>query len=660
MAAPAVILYCDRLTTLSCLRLISLYRTGERRVEPLIRVLDPMPTGWRGVCCRWLLRLGGLRAEEVRFFAGHLKMADGTSAHIAAIRASMDSAVDEGLEIVRRSEDLTALNAAWGRDTVALHCAKALSLAGDDSLYAYALRIQSARALAQREQHAAALCLRSPLRFSAARLQAIAGDLPVSFWGRRLAAAAGKSFALRQRVRAVARRVSAIWLARRHARLIATWEARARERAGLLLVQEADVGMDRSYRFQPHWLLPDAAPTPYDTYILANTPPPRAPHDAAELAAHAVRVISTAEILALSTPVAGDDVAVRLRRDASRSLRAALRAKRPAEAAALGAIARLFNMAAELSGLCRRLRVRTFLASESYLVQADAMQLLAHATDLQTIAFQYSNLASTSPVMLTTADSMLTFAPAARRHWQHRGIAPGEFADIGYTFDSAFAIVAPRARACRDRLRAAGAKFILGYFDETVQASKYGLTGPADHAAELRALLEQVVADPEIGLVTKVQYQRYSPSRISELKDLVRAAEATGRFAELLHGVHRNIILPAEAAQCADLVIGHAVGGTAALEAAMAGARAILLNPYGMSDLNHDAYRQADILFDGMAPALAAIQAHRAGQRPSLGDWAPIRSHFDPFNDGNGGRRIRAAVDRVMSRGAGKLKLAVN
>ena len=286
------------------------------------------------------------------------------------------------------------------------------------------------------------------------------------------------------------------------------------------------------------------------------------------------------------------------------------------------------------------------------------MQLVAAASDVATIAFQYSNLASTSPVMLNTADVMLTFARPARQYWQHADIAPGGFIDVGYTFDSSFAVVRPRAEACRAGLRAAGASFIIGYYDETVQSDKYGLISPGDHAADLRALLELLIADPRIGLVVKVQYQRHSPSRIPELASLVHRAGATGRFVEMLHGVHRNIILPSEAGMCADMVIGHAVGGTAALEAAMAGGRALILNPYRMVDGNQGAYRRADILFPDLAAALAAIAEHRAGRRPALGDWTAIRGHFDPYNDGQSGRRIRAVVDATMSRTTPKIDIA--
>jgi hypothetical protein len=61
----------------------------------------------------------------------------------------------------------------------------------------------------------------------------------------------------------------------------------------------------------------------------------------------------------------------------------------------------------------------------------------------------------------------------------------------------------------------------------------------------------------------------------------------------------------------------------------------------------------------------AVIYGHQFGQfasRPcfdvGVRDWGPIRSHFDPCNDGNGGRRIRAVIDCAMRRREPKASVA--
>jgi hypothetical protein len=284
--------------------------------------------------------------------------------------------------------------------------------------------------------------------------------------------------------------------------------------------------------------------------------------------------------------------------------------------------------------------------------QTDAIQLIAPTLDITTLSYQYSNMGKVGPLMMTTADVMLTFAPLYHQRWTQDNIRPCEFVDMGYVYDTSFEYVRGRARDHRRRLTDAGAQFIICYFDESVQTDKYGLTSQDDHCAEILILLRLVLDDPSIGLVIKTQFLRNSPQNFDKIAGSLEAANATGRYIELAYGTNRNIIFPAEAALSADIAIDHAVGATAALEAALVGVRCILLNPYGMRGDNDILYKQADIVYPSLASALEAIHSFRKGTpgHEKLGDWVPIIDKFDPFRDGRAGHRLRHLLEQVVLR----------
>jgi hypothetical protein len=322
------------------------------------------------------------------------------------------------------------------------------------------------------------------------------------------------------------------------------------------------------------------------------------------------------------------------------------------EVEAVFEVARLLYTAKGLAAFCEGNHVKAFMTCENYMVEANAMSLIAPPLNITTLSYQYSNAGQAGPIMMTTADIMVTFAPLYHQRLTRDGVRPGAFSDIGYLYDMSFEYVRTRARDHRRRLAKAGAQFVICYFDESVQQDKYGLISQEDHCSEVLALLRIVLDDPSVGVVVKTQFQKNSPQFMDKIASARAAAEVTGRYIELQYGAHRNIIFPAEAALSADMAIGHAVGATAPLEAALAGVRSILLNPYGMRGDNDTLYSQADIVYPSMAAALEAIRDFRSGapQHAGLGDWSPIIGQFDPFRNGRAGHRMRALLEQVVLR----------
>jgi hypothetical protein len=145
---------------------------------------------------------------------------------------------------------------------------------------------------------------------------------------------------------------------------------------------------------------------------------------------------------------------------------------------------------------------------------------------------------------------------------------------------------------------------------------------PGDRA-ELHLLAQALIDEPSLGLAVKTQFERNSPSRRSAGDPLIERARTTGRYIELRHRIHRHTLFPAEAALAADFAIGHIVGATAAVEAALAGGRCALLDSIRR-------FRPGD-------PAAA-----------TLGDWSDVLPRLDPWRDGRAAHRLRAELDDLF------------
>jgi len=647
-------MYCDRLSLLSALHSVRLRRRAAADRWRL-RVLDPLPRGWQLLVLRTAFRLFRIDVEEASFFAGRLVTPEGGIAQVAAARASGELSFPAAERIVGRLPILHRLNESWGRNTILLHLARSVSISVADanSIYQYMLRLQVARALAHTQDSTPHMSLRCPVSFEPDVVRGAVPDLTLSFYGRISALLIAKYLMGRRLLKYFLVGPMMSWWCRRRAESLPPSIRDGKPTIpGLLIIQEADLTLDRSYRTQPHWLFSKEGWPRFHTYVFPNSPPQRAPHDAAALATAAVIPLDTRAVAALSSEAGHEALERRLRRDATRTVLAALVSRSAADTVALASVAGLLAQARSLAAVCRRLNIRAFMTSENYLLPAEAMQLIAAPLDIHTLSYQYSNLAHGGPGLMTTADTMLSSSPMYHRHWIRDGIRPGRFVDVGYAYDSSFPLVRERARTSRQRLTEAGARFVLCYFDETVEHHKYGLIDAEAQRDDIFALLALLRDDPSVALVTKTQYLRNSPSRVAGLAADIAAAKRTGRCLEFLHGVHRNTVLPAEAALVADITIGHAVGGTASLEAALAGVRSIVLNPYGKLDGNSSLYAQADIVFPSMGAALEAIREYRAGvpSRRGLGDWAPILQHFDPYRDGRAGYRIREILEQAVLR----------
>jgi hypothetical protein len=640
-----MIFFIDRLCRPACRKVAALKRRMGVTGAVDIRVLDPLPPGGRTGLRVSRLGRGG-EVKEVPFIAGRLKMPDGQPVYIASRRHAHAIAFQAARSLMDRSPLIARLNAEWGRNTILLNLARFLWAPVNELLVR--LLVTDALLRDSGDEGVPLIC-RLPTYINPDLFQPFSSRLTLACYppdpGRRaMEQASAPLWILRQKLRqgkwAFGRKRGSGFLER----------FPADEKPSVLLLQEDEIRPDRSYRTQPHWLDPADAPARFRTLILKTEDDSGSNRSGNEIADANVLPLSLPDWCGSAGGKGAHPVEKRLGRDLRICIRA-LPAGSEGERAALFPLIRLLSTARDLAAFCRQTRVKAFMTCENYMIGADAMQLIASPMRIRTFSYQYSNMGRVGPHMLTTADAMAMFSPLYHDRWKRDGIGPGRFIDTGYVFEGAFKHLKERAGDHRRRMQAAGARFILCYFDENAFEGKYELVTHADLREEITALLNLVLTDSHIGLIMKSQFQRHSPRQLGQVASLRAAAEATGRYVELSHGSVRNIVFPAEAAMAADMVLGHAVGATAPLEAALAGTRAILLNPYGIKNENDAIYARADILYPSLETALEAIGDYRAGkpEKAGLGDWSSILAHFDSFRDGQAGQRLKKLLNEALS-----------
>ena len=646
-----MLILCDRLTLNVCAELVRLRVRGlSGNRASSVQVLDPASnTVWHRTL-RALMKLLGFNVAQAKFFAGHLKSSTGEAVSIAAIRCAQDNSVGAAESVIESSSFLSKLNAVWGRNTIRLHLAKSIW----DTMLDVGSRSFVASALARDVgAEKAILLVARPHNFPESYLVDLHSNLELRFYS--------PGFGLKR----TGRLYLILWLLRSHFKEL-KWRTGAQvhrllrrqksngidanDSASLLLIQESEISLDRSFRTQPHWLFESEARQQFQTYILEKPFFDAPSANNVDIEDQGIHLVSNKDIALTRQHRPALPVQIRLSKALRQCLIKSLFGGSGPQAAATVRLSQLFFVAIRMADFCRQANVKAFMTCENYYTEVDAVQLIASELGIHTLSYQFANTGNTGPISSTNGDSMFMISALYHEQYSRNGIRPDSLKDIGYPYETSFHLVRERAQKCRTKMEKAGAKFIICYFDENSTVEPYGDISPADHIRDLLALMQLVLEDPSVGLVVKTKLLRTSPRFIDEISAVRKSVEATGRYVELMHGIRRNIIFPAEAALSADLAIGQAVGSTAVLESALAGTRGILLNPYGITGANDYLYAKANIIYPSLAEALEAVRAFREGapEQKDLGDWSPIIDQFDPVRDGQAGHRMRAALEQAV------------
>lgn len=581
-----------------------------------------------------ILRRNRVEIEEAEFTAGHLMNPAGESIYLASRRISCELALISARKLIEAQPLLQQLNLNYRRETLLLSVAKFLT----PSIESYVVRIQAAQSLAHPLK--ADLWLVAPLYFPADLLKSDFSIVRLRFYE---VPQSRFQLLFMKLLKAYALHCSRLF---RFARGSVRQEDSG-SFPSVLMVQEDNIRLDRTLRGQPHWLNPSYAPPQFKTYITDLRSLFYVADDVKDDLETNVALVGTFVTWVAWLRRKKQQPLCQLARDRRALLLAAIRERGFSETAALLHAFQLFLVAERLGSLAAYLKSGVFLTQE---LSGDSIQLVAEELGVRTIAVQYSNMGFLSPWMMSTADYYVIFSDMYKEVFGRYGIAPKQWLITGYLHDQVARMVQVRANAHRESLRFRGAEFVICYFDESVQHDKWGLVSQSDHLTELQELARAVLDDDSLGVVTKSQFIKNSPSQLYPNDALIQGARATGRFLELMEGKHRNDIYPVEAALAADICISHNFGATAALEAALASVRVVLVNPYGGKTNWDSIYAKANIQYPDVVEALRAIVRYRSGDcmEQTLGDWTHILHHFDPYRDGGAAARLRKIVEEAV------------
>jgi len=619
------------LDQLSLVPALQLFRSRDIRK---IIILDPVKGKWQSFLV-FLLHLRSISTEKAVFFSGNFKTDAGEGIPFFARKTAAHISFEAARQIVEECTLLAELNKAYGRETIRLFIAKKLHLVVEYWTH----RILIAQKI--NNQSNTRIWLKNPDLFDGELILKHFPEQAIRFYkvtGRK------SSRLIFAWLMATARSLKAYFGIGRHYTEHTLPEKNAVP--SLLLFQEnTNIRSDRRLRAQPHFWMKERNRTPPFNIYLIETRSFRhrlSKDDKLKIEQEGVTFLPMSVFGNITRKNKEKPGLSAIRYEKQKAARLFFFQEHyPGKYFALQVFF-LLKQAEQIGALVSWLNIKVYLNREPQNSFSDAIQLVSARLNVTTIAYQYSNMGSISPMMMTTADRMLIFSDIYKKNYQAGGISPASFTATGYLYNSIGETVKNMADHHMEQLKKAGASFIICYFDETVETNRWGLVSKRDHLSELHALAEELIADPSIGLILKSQYMRNSPSQLYPRDSVIQKAKATGRYLELMEGIHRNEIYPAEAALSADICISHKFGATAGLEAAVVGVRTILLDTYGCTTIQDGIYGKADIIYKSIESVIGAIAKFRQGvpQYQAIGDWSGILREFDPFADKNAAGRI--------------------
>lgn len=401
----------------------------------------------------------------------------------------------------------------------------------------------------------------------------------------------------------------------------------------LLMVQEDEISMDRSFRTQPHWLFPKRKYPNIEIIIINDNQVNN--QNNLKLKNNNIFIFNIKKIQSLK-------IYSKEQKKVLKTLFYLLLNKKDKFTF------KLLKLNIETFfyiGFCKKNNIKGFMTSENYLPISTSMNMISSKKILKTFSFQYSVLPRIGPIMQTSSDFMFTFSDMFNNRITKKGIKPKNFISTGYTYSSSFPSIKRKKRYYEKKLSKQKNDFIITYFDENFQSNddQFGFFNKNDFCNEISKLVKFVNDHKNIKIITKTQFNYNSPLLHCKNNDLKKLIKDKRWFELSKKGQNRNIIFPSEAAICSDITIGHVVGCTSSLESALFGKRSILINPYKLNNQNTKILNKLDIIYPDLDSALKAINEFRKGNTKyeNIGVWDEVLKFFDNYGDYYAARRMR-------------------
>lgn len=267
------------------------------------------------------------------------------------------------------------------------------------------------------------------------------------------------------------------------------------------------------------------------------------------------------------------------------------------------------------------------------------------------VSYQVSNWPIVNSLIISGADAMFIFGPYYLQRMKAIGSICGRYIINGYLTDYSFAAVKNNSNQLRTKLKAAGAKLIVSYFDENSSDERMSIIPNARSAKIYKRLLNAVLADDSLGLICSPKRPKTLLKRVPEIAALIDRAKATGRCV-FIDGQYGTESYPAEPSQAADITITLLLGGTTALECYLAGSRVVYLDLEKLYAYEEYQWGKGTLVFDDLETLMSAIDQVRRDPSAAIGraDLIPNLKEKDPFQDGQAARRMATYLENLLEK----------
>ena len=299
-------------------------------------------------------------------------------------------------------------------------------------------------------------------------------------------------------------------------------------------------------------------------------------------------------------------------------------------------------------------KIQIFLSS--YIAQPFTSSAVAAIQDLKGYVFGFTMSFSlhdySSHLNIDGFDYFFSFNDIKYKKSKNSNLK--EFIPLGYITDYKFLSKKYESNQLREKLLKTGAKYILGFFDQSYTDDTFFSIGYLPSRSGYKFLLEKVISNKNFALIIKPKKPKLLKSKLEGIYDLLIEAKKTGRCI-VFDNYHENHVknfddIPAKIAMASDLTIHDTlIAGTAGLESALVNCKSIFFDYYESSK-NRFEENRLNIVFRDWNLLWAEILKDNEYGNKSLGNWNNIIEKFDTFRDGKTNIRIMKFIENMVDK----------
>ncbi|MBI1952810.1 MAG: hypothetical protein HYS41_01635 [Candidatus Omnitrophica bacterium] len=283
---------------------------------------------------------------------------------------------------------------------------------------------------------------------------------------------------------------------------------------------------------------------------------------------------------------------------------------------------------------------RIHVSSTDCFPHSEAVHAAIHEAGGVSVSLQRSADREPRLMRRTAVDVHFGYSPAVGLSELLSGSWVRQFVVAGHPYDDAFEAARERSRALAQRLRQAGASFIVCFMDENEGVHPKLVGGRRQIQGDYRFLCERLEEDSSLGLVLKPKRPDLLPDRLGPVWPRLKRWMDAGRCLLLNSDSSDRRLLPCVGSSGADVAISLLDGTTAGLQSFLAGTRTLLLGR-GQDQGLFKALQRETVVFDSWGELWEAVKRLRIDpDHPGIGNWEPVIDRLASGRDGKTSERI--------------------